>query len=103
MASYVAIDFETANERRDSPCSIGVVRVEDGAITEHWTTLINPEQPFAGMNIGIHGIRPSDVVDAPLFPEVLEKLLRTCEDSEALVAHSAAFDTQVLAAAAGRY
>ena len=27
---FIAIDFETANEKRSSPCSIGIVVVKDG-------------------------------------------------------------------------
>jgi len=29
---YVALDFETADQGRDSACAIGLVRVERGAI-----------------------------------------------------------------------
>lgn len=30
--NFVAIDFETANEKRNSPCSIGIVVVKNGNI-----------------------------------------------------------------------
>ena len=35
--NFVAIDFETANEKRTSACSIGIVEVKNGEIinTEH--------------------------------------------------------------------
>lgn len=38
--NFVAIDFETANEKRNSPCSIGIVVVKDGEIVEK-STLFN--------------------------------------------------------------
>lgn len=103
MASYVVIDFETANERRDSPCAIGAVRVLDGKVEQSWDSLIDPEQPFTPRNTGIHGLDATDVKRAPIFPEILEKLVATAQGTEVLVAHWAAFDMQVLAATAARY
>lgn len=32
--SYTVFDLETANRKRESVCSIGYIRVEDGAIIE---------------------------------------------------------------------
>ena len=103
MASYVAIDFETANEARASACSVGVVRVDDSKITQQWTTLIDPETYFVPMNVAIHGIKPQDVRGAPTFPSVLEQILEIAEGTELFVAHSAAFDMQVLTGSAARY
>lgn len=34
MRNFAAIDFETANEQRTSVCSVGVVIVRDGEITD---------------------------------------------------------------------
>ena len=31
MLDFVAIDFETANSYRGSPCSVGLVRVRNGS------------------------------------------------------------------------
>ena len=42
--------------------------VQDGTIVDRWTTLINPEAEFNQFNVGIHGITPEDVQDAPKFP-----------------------------------
>lgn len=103
MASYVTIDFETANPQRASACAVGVVRVDHGRVTRSWSTLIDPETDFAPMNIAVHGIRPEDVVGAPTFPEVAAEILIMAEDTEALVAHNAAFDVQVLGRSAERY
>lgn len=103
MASFAAVDFETANEARASACAVGVVRVEEGETVEAWASLIDPETEFSGMNIMIHGIRPEDVSGAPTFPEVLTHMLATTAHTEAVVAHSAAFDIQVLTDSARRY
>ncbi|MBM6836883.1 DNA polymerase III subunit epsilon, partial [Clostridium saudiense] len=32
--NFVSIDFETANEKRNSPCSIGLVVVKEGKIVD---------------------------------------------------------------------
>lgn len=36
--SWVAIDFETANSHRGSPCGVGMVGVEAGRITEPFSS-----------------------------------------------------------------
>ncbi len=30
--TVIAIDFETANERRDSACAVGLAWIDDGAV-----------------------------------------------------------------------
>lgn len=101
--SFISIDFETANEARASACAVGIVRVDDGRLTASWSTLINPQARFAPINVRIHGITESDVVDAPTFPDVLPRILDAIVGVELVVAHSAAFDRRVLAASAARY
>ena len=101
--TYLAIDFETANEQRASACGVGVVRVGDGAVTDSWHTLINPEVEFAPINTSIHGIRAADVASAPTFPEVLDRIVDSADGCEVVVAHNAAFDIQVLTRSAARY
>ena len=43
MKDFVAIDFETANSERSSVCSIGIVIVRDGVITDSFYSTIQPE------------------------------------------------------------
>jgi DNA polymerase-3 subunit epsilon len=94
----LAIDFETANESRASPCAVGLAWIEDGVVTRRAYSLIRPpEMRFNHGNIRIHGITPRDVLDAPDFLTALapfaEDLGRTL-----LLAHNAAFDMGVIAA-----
>ena len=42
MENFVAIDFETANGKRSSVCSVGIVVVRDGEITDKYYSLIRP-------------------------------------------------------------
>ena len=94
--NFVAIDFETANERRNSPCSIGLVVVKNGEIIEKVHHLIKPkEMRFMPINIGIHGIRPSMVKDELEFDKVWEKIKHYFNDN-LVIAHNASFDISVL-------
>lgn len=94
--NFTAIDFETATGKRSSACAIGIVTVENGEITEEFYSLIQPPgNEYFGMNIGVHGIRPSDTEEAPtfaeLYPEIKKRLL-----GRTLVAHNEVFDRSVL-------
>lgn len=46
MKDFAAIDFETANNQRSSVCSVGLVIVRDGEITDTFYSLINPEPNY---------------------------------------------------------
>ncbi|GFZ32401.1 DNA polymerase III subunit epsilon [Clostridium zeae] len=101
--NFIAIDFETANEKRNSPCSIGVVVVENGHVVEKVHHLIRPkEMRFMPINIGIHGIRPSMVENEPEFDEVWQKIEHHF-DGNLVIAHNASFDISVLRNSAELY
>ncbi|GAA1347684.1 exonuclease domain-containing protein [Falsarthrobacter nasiphocae] len=98
---FTAIDFETANGFRGSPCALGIVTVRGGVVAAESSTLIKPPagaRAFDRRNVRIHGIRPEDVRDAPGIAEALEMLAEQAGD-DVLVAHNAAFDMGVMAAA----
>jgi DNA polymerase-3 subunit epsilon len=100
--NFTAIDFETANGASASPCAVGLVKVAEGKIVDTFSTLIKPPYPndwFATGNIGVHGIHPQDVVDAPTWAEALEEML-VFIGSDDLIAHNAGFDMGVLKASA---
>ncbi|MBK1809754.1 3'-5' exoribonuclease [Clostridium sp. YIM B02505] len=101
--NFIAIDFETANEKRNSPCSIGIVVVKSGKIVEKIHHLIKPkEMRFMPINIGIHGIRPSMVENEPEFDEVWQKI-KYHFSGELVIAHNASFDISVLRNSAELY
>ncbi|MCG1245032.1 3'-5' exonuclease [Staphylococcus epidermidis] len=93
--AFVALDFETANSKRTSICSVGMVKVIDNQITESFHTLVNPFDYFTETNITVHGIHPEDVQDAPGFKHVYPYMLKFI-DQLPVVAHNAAFDMNVL-------
>lgn len=98
MMNYIAIDFETATGSMNSACSVATVEVRDGQLKESWTTLIQPPKlAFDDFNIGIHGISPKDVEDAPTFAEIWQELKARLA-GKIVVAHNASFDMGVLKA-----
>lgn len=92
---FSAIDFETANSYRNSACSVGVVRVENGTIVAAEHRLIRPpSRDFP--NSWVHGITWEDVADAPTFGEVWATLRPLVEGVAFIAAHNASFDRSVL-------
>ena len=95
---FTAIDFETANSYRGSPCSVGMVKVRDGDIVDEFSTLIHPPagfDHFDGFNTWLHGIDAGMVTSAPSWRQSLEWIV-DYTGSELLVCHNAGFDMGVI-------
>lgn len=112
MTDFVAIDFETANGKPSSICSIGVVIVRDSEMIDSFYSLVKPyPNYYAWFCRQVHGLGYFDTVDAKTFPEVWEQLqvkIHTyfpyIEDGEVpFVAHNARFDEGCLRAAFSAY
>ncbi|NUL43645.1 DNA polymerase III subunit epsilon [Cellulosimicrobium funkei] len=105
---FTALDFETANGFRGSPCSVGLVRVRNGQPVERAYWLMRPPagfDRFDARNVGIHGITAAQVAGAPRFAEVFGDMADFI-GSDPLVAHNAGFDLGVIESAlevSGRY
>lgn len=98
MRNFAAIDFETANSERTSVCSVGVVVVRDGEITDRFYSLIQPEPNYYSYWCQrVHGLGHSDTDDAPVFPHVWAQVEPLIEGLP-LVAHNKAFDESCLRA-----
>lgn len=99
MKNFAAIDFETANRYRTSVCSVGIVVVREGEITEKLYRLIRPRPNFySEFNTHIHGLTYHDTVESPSFPEIWEEIAPLITDLP-LVAHNSPFDEGCLKAA----
>lgn len=98
MTDFAAIDFETANEYPSSVCSVGIVVVRGGVITDRFYSLIHPEpEYYQWFCMRVHGLCSEDTEDAPVFPYVWEKIEPLIEGLP-LVAHNARFDEGCLKA-----
>lgn len=95
MTHIVSIDFETANEKRFSPCAIGIVVANGDKVVDEFYSLINPQMEFSSFNIDVHGITSWDVKDAPTFTELWPTLQRYLTNN-LVVAHNASFDMSVI-------
>jgi DNA polymerase III subunit epsilon len=99
---FVALDFETANEKRGSACAVGVALVRDGEVIAEGSTLINPETYFNPYCTAVNGISEYDVRAAPTLPQLWPELAALL-DGRIVVAHNASFDISVLRNTAARY
>lgn len=98
MLNYVAIDFETANSYRGSPCAVGLVRVRDGLPVEERRWLIRPPERvdhFDAFNTVIHGITAEMVAKEPRWKDLLPNIIDFIGD-DVVVAHNAGFDIGVI-------
>ena len=93
--SFLAIDFETANHKRNSACAVGTVLVEKGEIVRREYHLIRPPtREFTFTHI--HGLTWDDVSDALSFGELWPKIRTSFKNVDFLAAHNAPFDRSVL-------
>ena len=96
MLDFAAIDFETANSSRSSVCSVGVVIVTNGEITDSYYHLIRPIPNYYDIfTTRVHGLTWVDTSEASLFPEVWAEIAPKIRHLP-LVAHNKAFDESCL-------
>jgi DNA polymerase-3 subunit epsilon len=94
--NFITIDFETANDKRYSACSLGMVIIENSQIIETKYWLIRPpEMYFDPFNVSLHGITEKDVYDKPEFNE-LWYTIKDYFENKIVFAHNANFDIYVL-------
>ena len=98
MMDFVAIDFETANSRRESACSIGLAKFNGSELIDTYYSLLKPPVPydyFEPFNVSIHGITAKDVGNSPTLGETWGDISEFIGDLP-VVAHNAGFDLSVL-------
>lgn len=102
MTTFVALDFETADRYRDSACSIGLVRVEQGQVVDRAHYLIRPPRRLFEFT-HIHGITWQQVANQPDFAERWPAIAAMLAGADFLAAHNASFDRSVLNACCRAY
>ena len=103
MKNFAAIDFETANGYSSSICSVGVVVVRDGVVSDRYYSLVRPAPNYYSPgNVRVHGLTREDTDVADHFPEVWAEVVQHIERLP-LVAHNSQFDERCLRAAFHRY
>ena len=97
MENFTAIDFETAQGHRWSICQVGLVKVENGIITDELNLLVQPPNNYYWDRfIDIHGITPSKTANAPTFDKIWHKVEQYIKDQTVVAHNGLAFDFPVL-------
>ncbi|WP_174733984.1 ATP-dependent DNA helicase DinG [Mesobacillus harenae] len=95
---FVVVDLETTGnspKRGDRIIQFAAVVIEDGKITNQFSSLINPEQEIPAFIEELTGISADMVQDAPLFSMIAPQVSNLLEGAY-FVAHNVFFDLSFL-------
>ncbi len=90
---YVVFDIETTgfSPKVNKIIEIGAVRVENGKITDKFSTFVNPQVPIPFRIEELTSIKDDMVVGSPTIDVILPQFVEFCKDC-IMVAHNADFD-----------
>jgi len=95
--TFTAIDFETAHYQGWSICQVGLIRVEQGLITEEHSWLVQPPDNYYYRGFtAIHGIHAEMTESAPTFNIVWDKMQPYIEQQHVVAHNGISFDFPVL-------
>ena len=89
--AYVDLETTGARPTRDRITEIGILLVDDGVVSQQWSSLVNPGISIPPQIQHLTGINNEMVQDAPDFPALAEELLGLLEE-RVFVAHNVRFD-----------
>lgn len=98
LNKFVIVDIETTGnslKKGDRIIQFASVTIEEGAITDTYTTFINPETEISPFITELTGIDNELVDEAPKFSEIADDILRIMEGA-CFVAHNVHFDLSFL-------
>ena len=92
-SAYVVFDLETTglSATNNKIIEIGAVKVEQGKITDRFSTFVNPKEPIPFEIEQLTSISDDMVIGAPVIEDILPDFLKFCEGC-VLIAHNASFD-----------
>ena len=95
---YVVFDLETTgfSPVKNNIIEIGAVKIQNGKITDRFSTFVNPREPIPYKIQQLTSIRDEDVLEAPVIEDVLPQFLEFCKGC-VMVAHNASFDMSFIA------
>ncbi|RWZ60293.1 ATP-dependent helicase DinG [Halobacillus fulvus] len=95
MKTFAIVDLETtgnAAAKGDRIIEIGIVLLnQNGQFVQEFSSLVYPERDIPAFISSLTGIKDEDVLDAPLFSEIVETIYPLVEESY-IVAHNIEFD-----------
>ncbi|MEZ4517501.1 MAG: exonuclease domain-containing protein [Chloroflexota bacterium] len=91
--TYVAIDVETTglDPVQDEIIEVAAITFSDAAITDEFTSLVNPRRDIPPFITQLTGITPAMVTNAPTMQALHAALKRTLSD-HVLIGHNVGFD-----------
>jgi exodeoxyribonuclease X len=92
---YVVVDVEGNGQQPPDLVELAAVSIVGGTIGQPVNWLVRPDHPIKHFASRIHGISNQDVADAPVFAEIKDDVLSSL-DADAIVAHNAHVDLDVL-------
>jgi ATP-dependent DNA helicase DinG len=98
LNKFVVIDLETTGnlpKKGEKIIQFAAVVIENGEITETFSSLINPQKPIPTFIVELTGLDNEMVKDAPVFSEVASKIIALL-DNAYFVAHNVLFDLSFL-------
>lgn len=97
MNSYISLDLETTglNPKYDRIIEIGAAKIENGEVTDTFSTFVNPGRRLDARIIELTGINDADVQDAPEIKDVLRAFLEFSREYP-LLGHNIIFDYSFL-------
>ena len=95
--TYVVFDLETTgfSSVKDKIIEIGAVKVENGKITDKYSTFVNPKIPIPFRITQLTSITDEMVMESPEIETILPQFLKFVGDA-VLVAHNASFDVSFI-------
>ena len=95
--TYVVFDLETTgfSSAKDKIIEIGAVKVENGEITDKYSTFVNPKIPIPFRITQLTSITDEMVMESPEIETILPQFLKFIGDA-VLVAHNASFDVSFI-------
>jgi DNA polymerase-3 subunit epsilon len=97
---WVLLDTETTGiSSQDEIVQIAVMAPDGAALLN---TLICPTRPIPLESTQIHGITDADVQDAPLFPEIFDRL-KEITAGKRIIVYNASFDVRLIRQTLAKY
>lgn len=101
---FCVFDLETTgiNPAGEAITEIGALRVENGVITEQFSTFVNPGKPIPQSITELTGIRDEDVAGAPTIEQVLPDFYKFSANC-AFVGHNVQFDYSFISVSGAKH
>ncbi len=93
--SFIALDFETSDFKKNSACAIGMVKIKDHAIVETFYSLIRPPSKYIRFT-EVHGLTWNMLCDSANFGSAWPQINDFIQGASGFIAHNASFDRGVL-------